>query len=328
MPDLSTKYLNLELKNPIIASSSGLTDTVDKIKDLEAKGCAAVVLKSIYEEEILLEADMEASKMMKNHEMRESFDYIDHHLKGLKINRYIDLINEAKNAVSIPVIASINCSSGHEWTYFAKNIQESGADALELNMFMLPSNPNKTAADIEKNYLEILTKVKSELSMPVAVKTSFYFANLVNMMQKIADTGIDGIVMFNRFYSPDFDIDELNFTRSNVLSTSRELMMPLRWVAMLSDQLQCSIASSTGVHEGEDAIKMLLAGADAVQIASTLYRNGTDKVTDILNKIEEWMTKHEYNSINEFRGKMSIKNIKDPHIWERVQFMKYFSEIK
>jgi dihydroorotate dehydrogenase (fumarate) len=259
--------------------------------------------------------------------MRESFDYIDHHLKGLKINRYIDLINETKKAVSIPVIASINCSSGHEWLYFAKNIEESGADALELNMFILPSNPNKTAEDIEKLYLDILKKVKSEINIPVAVKTSYYFANLSNMMMKIADIGVEGIVMFNRQYSPDFDIDELKITRSNVLSSPRELLLPLRWVALLSDRLNCDIAASTGVHEGTDAIKMLLAGADAVQIASTLYRNGTIQIKKILDDINNWMEKHEYSSISDFKGKMSFKRVENPQNWERVQFMKYFSEL-
>ena len=328
MPDLITKYLGLELKNPIIAASCGFTDTVEKIVELEEKGCSAVVIKSIFEEEILREAEVEAAEMMKNHAMRESFDYIDHHLKGIKVNQYIDLINNAKKAVSIPVFASVNCSSGHEWLYFAKNIEESGADGLELNMFILPSNPNKTAEDIEKLYLDILKKVKSEIKIPVAVKTSYYFANLSNMMIKIADTGVDGIVMFNRHYSPDFDIDEMKITRSNVLSSPRELLLPLRWVALLSDRLNCSIAASTGVHDGEDAIKMLLAGADVVQVASTLYRNGPNQINNILNKIVDWMNKHDYTSINDFRGKMSFKNIENPHSWERVQFMKYFSNYK
>jgi dihydroorotate dehydrogenase (fumarate) len=327
MPNLKTKYLGLELKNPIIAASSGFTDTVDKIVDLEEKGCSAVVLKSIFEEEILREAELEAAEMMKNHEMRESFDYIDHHLKGLKINRYIDLINDAKKAVSIPVIASINCSSGHEWLYFAKNIVESGADAIELNMFILPSNPNKTAQDIEEQYLNILRKVRSEINIPVSVKTSYYFANLSNMMVKIAETGVEGIVMFNRQYSPDFDINELKLTRSNVLSSPKEQLLPLRWIALLSDKLNCSIAASTGIHDGEDAIKMMLAGADVVQLASTLYRNGTSQITNIIKKLEEWMTIHKYDSISDFRGKMSFGNIENPHNWERVQFMKYFSEI-
>jgi dihydroorotate dehydrogenase (fumarate) len=327
MPNLKTKYLGLELKNPIIAASSGFTDTVDKIIDLEEKGCSSIVLKSIFEEEILREAELEAAEMMKNHEMRESFDYIDHHLKGIKINRYINLINDSKNAVSIPIIASINCSSGHEWLYFAKNIEESGADAIELNMFILPSNPNKTAQDIEEQYLNILRKVRSEIKIPVAVKTSYYFANLSNMMLRIAETGIDGIVMFNRQYSPDFDINELKLTRSNVLSSPREQLLPLRWIALLSDKLNCSIAASTGIHDGEDAIKMLLAGADVAQLASTLYRNGTSQITNIIKKIEDWMTIHKYESISDFRGKMSFGNIENPHNWERVQFMKYFSEI-
>jgi len=327
MPDLKTKYLGLELKNPIIAASSGFTDTVDKIVDLEEKGCSAVVIKSIFEEEILREAELEATEMMKNHEMRESFDYIDHHLKGIRINRYVDLINNAKNAVSIPVIASVNCTSGHEWLYFAKNIVESGADALELNMFILPSNPSKTAQDIEEQYLNILRKVKTEINIPVAVKTSYYFANLSNMMLKIADTGVDGIVMFNRQYSPDFDINELKLTRSNVLSSPREQLIPLRWIALLSDKLNCSIAASTGIHDGEDAIKMLLAGADVVQLASTLYRNGTSQVANIIKKLEDWMSIHKYETIEDFRGKMSFGNIENPHNWERVQFMKYFSEI-
>ena len=328
MPELTTKYLGLELKNPVVIASCGFGDSVDKIKDLEQKGAAAVVLKSIFEEEILREAEKEAAEKMQNHEMWETFDYIDHHLKGVRLNRYTDLIADAKKETSIPVIASINCTSNHEWTYFANNIETAGADAIELNIFILPSDPKKNASDIEGTYMDIIKKVRSKVDIPISVKLSYYFSDLANMTAKISKSGINGIVMFNRSYSPDFDIEEQKIVSTNVLSTPDEQLLPLRWIALMSDTLDCSIAASTGVHDGEDAIKMILAGADVVQIASTLYNNGTGQITKILDKIENWMQKHGYETLDDFRGNLSQKNIENPHVWERVQFMKYFSEIR
>jgi len=328
MVNLATKYLGLNLKNPLIVGSSGLTNSVEEIVNLEKKGAAAVVLKSIFEEEILLEHASVMKEVAADDNNLEYYDYFDYKIKNDNINAYIKLIEDTKKAVNIPVIASINCTSAHEWTFFTKKIQSAGADAIELNAFILPSDLNRTAAQNEKIYFDLIEAVKKEVSIPISLKISYYFSNLAATIKKLSETGIAGVVLFNRFYSPDFDIHTQKVVSTHVLSSENDLPISLRWVAIMANRIDCDIAASTGVHDGKALIKQLLAGADAVQTVSALYKNGTSHIQSMLKELESWMEENNYKTIADFKGNMSQENSHDPAAFERVQFMKYFGEMK
>ena len=328
MANLSTSYMGFTLKNPIIVGSSGLTNSVENIVEIEKNGAAAVVLKSLFEEQI----NHLIAKTM--HNQGESFsypeadDYISNYTRDNDIDNYIKLIKGAKEAVDIPIIASINCISSADWVTFANKIEGAGADGLELNIFILPSDPKRDAAQNEAVYFDIIEKVKKEVTIPVAIKISSYFSGLANMALKLSWTGIKGMVLFNRFFSPDIDIDNFKVTATNVFSTPDELDMSLRWVAMLSSRLHCDVAASTGIHDGKAVIKQLLAGAKAVQIASVLYKKDFSVIGGMLKDLEAWMDKHGFENLDPVIGKMSIKEVENPAAFERVQFMKHFSGIE
>ena len=324
MVDLSTQYLGLNLKNPVIAGSSGLTNSVKSIQDLEQSGAGAVVLKSIFEEEIAFEYEDILKEASEEGVNLDQFDYYDFHIKGEKLDKYTTLIEDSKKSVSIPVIASINCVYSHEWTSFAKQLQTAGADALELNMFFLPSEFDRTTEEKEKAYFQIIEKVQKEVSLPIALKISYYFSNLGPMIQQLSETGIAGLVLFNRFYSPDFDIDKMEVVSSNVFSAPSDLPISLRWIAIMAERVSCDLAASTGVHDGAALIKQLLAGANAVQLASILYKSGKGQIAEMLKTLEDWMGHKGFNTLDDFRGKMSQAKSSDPAAYERVQFMKYF----
>jgi len=330
MADLSTTYMGLKLKNPIIAASSGLTKTVENVIELEKNGAAAVVLKSLFEEQIKYEVSKTYNQSGHDtpYAYAEADDYITNYAKDYSIGEYLKLIRECKEAVSIPIIASVNCVSSHEWTSFAKKIQDAGVDALELNMFILPSDPSRDGEENQKIYLEIIQKVIKEISIPLSIKISHYFSGLANFALKLSWTGIKGMVLFNRFFSPDIDIESMKVTASNVFSTKEELAISLRWVAILSDKVHCDLAASTGVHDGESAIKQLIAGAKAVQCATTLYKNGFGRIGEMLKDIESWMDRHNYDKLDDFMGKLSYKHAENPAPYERVQFMKHFAGIE
>ncbi|MGE0088662.1 MAG: dihydroorotate dehydrogenase-like protein [Bacteroidales bacterium] len=322
MNKLETTYLGLKLKNPIIVGSSGLTNSVEKIKKLETKGAGAVVLKSLFEEQIR----MDAEKLGTHSDYPEAADYINYYLKNNSVQEYLDLIKEAKAAVSIPVIASINCVTSKDWIDFAKKIELAGADALEVNVYVLPIDRNVSSEKYEGIYLELAEKLKKILTIPFAFKLSFYFSNLVGLVQKLH---VPGVVLFNRLYSPDIDINTMKFTSADVFSSPADLRYSLRWVGIVSSTVaKVDIAASTGVHDGSAVIKQILAGATAVQVCSTLYKNGIDYLETMIKEVEAWMSKNGYKSISEFRGKMSFSKIEDPQIYERSQFMKYFSSIQ
>jgi dihydroorotate dehydrogenase (fumarate) len=329
MAILTTQYMGLTLKNPIIVGSSGLTNSVDNIIKIEQSGAGAVVLKSLFEEQIRYEvskaltADDESMSFYP-----EAMDYISNYSKDHKINTYLDLIRDSKKAVDIPVIASINCVSATEWISFAKRIQEAGADALELNVFILPSDPNHGAEENEKLYFNLVENVLKQVTIPVSLKISYYFSGLAKFTRQLSWTGIKGMVLFNRFFSPDIDIDNFKVTSSHVFSAPEELAISLRWVAMLSDLLHCDISASTGVHDGKAVIKQLLAGAKTVQVTSVLYKEGFSKIGAMLMELEEWMKKHNFASVDDFRGKMSYKSTENPAAYERMQFMKHFAGIE
>jgi len=325
MVDLSTKYLGMTLKNPIIVGSSDLTNSVQSIRDLEAHGAAAVVLKSVFEEEIAFEYEDVLKEASADGFNIEQFDYYDFHLKGQKLNQYTALIQESKQSVAIPVIASVNCVYSYEWTSFAKRLQAAGADALELNMFFLPSEFGRTSEEKEKAYFQIIEKIQKEVTIPIALKISYYFSNLGPMIQRLSESGIDALVLFNRFYSPDFDIEKMEVIPSNVFSSPSDLAISLRWIAIMAERVSCDLAASTGVHDGEALIKQILAGASAVQVVSTVYKNGNRRIGEMLQTLESWMEKKGYSSLGDFRGKMSQAKSRNPASYERMQFMKYFA---
>ncbi len=330
MADLSTNYLGLTLKNPVIASSSTLTSEIDKIKELEKSGVSAVVLRSIFEEEITLEANKFIVNAVKEGYNEGLFDYYDKKVKQNNVADYLKLIKDAKAAVDIPVIASINCKSNHEWIYFAKKIENAGADALELNMFFLPSWSKRTVEENEKLYFDIVNKVLKQISIPVTLKVSHYFSDLETILYKLSKTGIKGLILFNKFFTPDYDIETEKMTQNYVYSSLQDIVLPLSWISIISGILRkekdnnCNLVASTGIHDGEGTIKQILVGADAVQIASTLYINGFEQVSKILNTLESWMEKKGYTSLNDFKGKLSIDPAQNAEQYERIQFMKYF----
>ena len=325
MADLSVNYLGLRLKNPIVVASCGLTDSVKKIEYLESKGVAAVVLKLLFEEEIIIEME-EANHSMTNRPFvfPETLDYMDSVGKKDLLQNYLDLIREAKSAVKIPIIASINCVTSQKWIYFAREIEDAGADALELNLFFLPSDKKRGEREIAEITNEVITKVKGRVSLPLSLKISPYQSNLMNYIESIDKKGINGIVLFNRSWSPDIDIHNFVITSGYVLTSPANMGNTLRWVSIASRRVNCDIAASTGIHDGEGLIKQLLAGATVVQVASTLYINGPSYLSEMLDVLHNWMMDNEFNSLDEIRGRMSQANSGNPASWERVQFMKHF----
>jgi len=326
MANLNTTYLGLKLKNPIIASSSGLTNSIQDIKEFEEKGASAVVLKSIFEEEIRIQMEKDLVNMNKDSFLYpETMDYYDNYAEDDELTKYLKLIRDAKNAVKIPIIASINCVSADKWPYYAEIIQDAGADALELNVFVMPSDLNKTSEQNEKVYFDIIKEVKKYAKIPISLKISYYSSNLAAFIKKLSETGIQGIVLFNRFYSPDIDINNLDITSTHVTSSPAEISISLRWIGIMHNRVQCDLAASTGIHDGSAIIKQILAGANAVQIASAFYKNGKGIIPAMLDDLSNWMDQKGYKTLDDFRGKLSHDKTQNPAAYERVQFMKYFS---
>ncbi len=322
MTDLTTKYLGLTLVNPLIVSSSGLTDSVEKIIELEKIGAGGVVLKSLFEEQIMFEAGRYSGYS----EYPEAADYINSYTKDHSVGNYLSLIEEAKKAVNIPVIASVNCITSSEWVDFSKKIENAGADALEVNVFYLPTDKEVGPEDFEKVYLELAEKLRNRVSIPVVFKLGRQFSNLLNIANRLYHRKINGIVLFNRFYEPDIDTDRLKLVPAEVFSLPSEIRQTLRWVGVVSGRIRgIDIAASTGVHDGKAAIKLLLAGAAAVQVCSVLYKNGTGYLGSMLADIRKWMETNNFSSIQDFKGTLNYGNVRDPSIYERSQFIKYFS---
>ena len=322
MVDLTTTYMGLTLKNPVIIGSCGLTNSTDKIKALENNGAAAVVLKSIFEEQILMEGN--SIKHGQVSHVEES-DYIHYYTRQHNLDEYLKLVENTKKEVSIPIIASINCISASEWTAFAKRIQDAGADALELNIFIMPGDRNQKGEEIEQLYFNIINEVRKVVTLPLAVKIGFYFSGLANTIFNLSTRKINAIVLFNRFYQPDIDLEKMEIVSADVFSTPQENALPLRWVGMMSGEVKCDLAATTGIHDGTAVIKNLLAGAKAVQIATAVYKNGPEYINVMLRQITDWMTKNNYNSLQKIIGKLAQEKIKDPVLYERSQFMRYFS---
>jgi dihydroorotate dehydrogenase (fumarate) len=327
--DLSTTYMGLKLANPVIAASSGMTGNLESIIRIEKNGAAAVVLKSIFEEEILLDLNRQLKEAQQNpmiySGLSETLDYLDLHIREKNLDDYLKLIKQAKKSVSIPVIGSINCVSYEDWTYFTRRIEEAGADGLELNLFLNPADfENK---EFEKAYFRIIEKVLAEVSIPVSIKISRYFTRMGLSVKALSETGISGIVMFNRFFTPDIDLDTLSLVPGKLFTTPEDISETLRWIAIMSGRVSCDLAASTGIHTGEGVIKMLLAGASVTQVASTLYMNGPDQITRILKVMQRWMEEKGFDTVEKLRGIVSRQYEGNPAAFERMQFMKHFSEI-
>jgi dihydroorotate dehydrogenase (fumarate) len=328
MTDLSVKYMGLYLKNPVILSASVLTSSVEKVKKLAQNNAAAVVLNSIFEEQIIGEASSISKSGGSINTSVASDDYINYYVKQNSLNNYLKLIEECKKNTDIPVIASVNCISPKSWTEYAASIENAGADALEMNIYILPFDEKKKGDDIEKVYFKIINEVKKKINIPIAVKIGYHFSSIANTIVGLSRTGIKGLVLFNRFMNLDIDIEKMKISAKNILSSPDEIYRSIRWIGLLYDNVSCDLAASTGIHDGAGIIKSLLAGAAAVEIASAVIKNGPGHINTMLDQLKAWMSKHGYNSINDFRGKMSDTKVKNPQVYERAQFMKYYSDYK
>lgn len=324
MIDLSTTYAGLKMKSPVIVSSSGLTNSVERIKKIALAGAGGVVIKSLFEEQIM----HEVSNLSAGSDYPEAEDYIRTYARENSLESYLSVIKGAKEEVNIPIIASINCVSANEWMDFAGKIEGAGADALELNIYFLPIDKDKDPREYEKVYLDLVSSVKNKTSLPLIVKLGSGFSNITWMVNQLYLRGAAAVVLFNRFYVPDINTKDLSFESSEVLSSPADLRNSLRWIGIVSSQVgQIDLASSTGVHSGIAVIKQILAGATAVQVCSVLYRNGIDYLRDMISEMKRWMEKHHYEALGDFRGKLNYNSLDDPSIYERAQFIKYFSQM-
>ena len=325
MENLTTKYLGLTLKSPLIISSSGLTSTVGHLKEAEENGAGAVVLKSLFEEQINYYVNSVASSQG----YPEADDYLSNYIHSNSVDSYLDLIRKARKNLTIPVIPSINCFTARGWTGFAKKMEEAGADALEINVFFMPTDRKKSSADSEKLYFDLIENLKKSVKIPLVLKIGFRFSNILYMIDQFYIRGIEGVVMFNRYYEPDIDINKMEIIPASILSQENERRYVLRWIGMASAQdIKIDISASTGVHTGQDALKYLLAGADTVQVCSVLYTKGIPYIKKMNLQISDWMTLNKFKTIDEFRGRLNYLNYEKPTVFERNQFMKYFSSFE
>jgi dihydroorotate dehydrogenase (fumarate) len=324
MADLTTTYMGLKLKNPLVASPSPLTEKVDHIRKMEAAGISAVVLYSLFEEQIIHESlELDHFLTHGTESFHEAMSYFPNTGKfSLAPEAYLEHIQKVKQAVSIPVIGSLNGVSSGGWTSYAHKIQEAGADALELNLYFLPTDLALTSRELEDNYVELVSSVRSQISIPLAVKLSPFFTALPNLADRLVKAGANSLVLFNRFYQPDFNLQEMEVHPNLVLSTSHELRLPLRWIAILYGKVQADFALTSGVHTAEDAVKAVLAGASVAMTTSSLLKYGVNHAVELVGGFETWMHEHEYTSVEQMRGAMSQQAVAEPAAFERANYMK------
>ena len=322
--DLSTSYLGLHLKNPLVPSASPLTRAVDSMKRLEDAGAAAVVMHSIFEEQIEHEAaELDHYLSSGTESFAEALSYLPEASEYfLGPEEYVKELAKAKESLSIPVIASLNGISTGGWIQYAKKFEDAGADAIELNVYYIPADPLMTGADVEQRYIDVLQAVKATVKIPVAIKLSPYFSSMSHMARRLDEAGADGMVLFNRFYQPDVDIEALEVVPNVQLSTSQSLRLPLRWIGILFGRVNASLAATSGVHTAQDAIKLIMAGADVTMLCSSLLLHGPKHLTEVLTGLDRWMQDHEYVSVQQMRGSMSQKSVADPSAFERANYMK------
>jgi dihydroorotate dehydrogenase (fumarate) len=324
MIDLTTTYLGLKLPSPLVVSASPLSRDIDGICRLEDAGAAAVVLYSLFEEQLRQEEiDLQYHLSAGTESFAESLTYFPQPSEfHTGPEGYLNHIRKAKASVGMPIIASLNGSTLGGWTKFAGEIERAGADAIECNIYYIPTDPKLTAEDVEKTYLDIVRAVKSTVTIPVAVKLSPFFSNFTNMAHRLDDAGADGLVLFNRFYQPDIDLEELEIRPNVLLSSQQALRLPLTWIGILSGRLKASLAATSGVHTAEDVVKLLMVGANVTMLCSSLMRHGINHLRHVEREVREWMEEHEYESVQQMQGSMSQIRCPDPGAFERAQYMR------
>ncbi len=322
--NLSTTYLGLKLKTPLVPSASPLSEEIDTIREMEDAGAAAVVLYSLFEEQLRMERhELHRALTQGTYSYAESLTYFPEPAEfNLGPEEYLNHIRKAKSAVNIPIIASLNGTSLGGWTDFAKQIEQAGADALELNVYYVPTDLTLTGEQVEQTYVDILKAVKSSVKIPVALKLSPFFSNMANMAKKLDEAGADALVLFNRFYQPDINLEDLEVKPSVILSTPYALRLPLTWIGLLYGRVKLSLAATSGVHQAEDVIKLLMVGANVTQLCSVLLRYGVNQIRAIEADIKHWMEEHEYESVQQMIGSMSQINCQQPAAFERAQYIK------
>jgi dihydroorotate dehydrogenase (fumarate) len=324
MPDLTTTYLGLKLKNPLVASASPLSKKMDTVRRIEDAGAAALVMYSLFEEQITHESqELDHYLERGTDTFAESLSYFpDLNYYNLGPEPYLEHLHIIKQAVSIPVIGSLNGISSGGWVEYAHRIEQAGADALELNIYYLPTDSDLSGAELEEDYVQLVRDVRAKVKLPIAVKLSPYFTALPNMARRFVEAGANALVLFNRFYQPDFDLEELEVVPNLVLSTSHDLRLPLRWIAILYGRIQADFALTSGVHTAQDVLKAMMAGANVAMMTSTLLENGVGRIMHILTDLQEWMEEHEYESIEQMRGSMSQQAVAEPAAFERANYIK------
>ena len=324
MVDLKTTYLGLSLKNPLVASASALSKKTSYVRKMEDAGISAVVMYSLFEEQIMHDSLAFNYYMERGTDrFAESLDYFpDLERYNVGPDQYLEQIRKNKEAVDIPVIGSLNGVSNSGWIEYAQKMAEAGADALELNTYYIPTNMDLSAQQVEENYVELVRAVSESVEIPVAVKLSPFFTALPNLIKRLTDAGADGFVLFNRFIQPDLDIENMEVDTTLHLSTSAELLLPLRWMALLFGRIDADLALTSGVHTGVDLVKSVIAGANVAMVASEFVANGVARATDMLAEMENWMTAYEYSSVEQMRGSMSQKTVENPAAFERANYMK------
>jgi len=330
MTDLSTTYLGLNLKNPLVASASPLSKKVDRARKLEEAGIAAIVMYSLFEEQIIHETlELDHYMNVGSESYAEAMSYLpDGGLYAIRPEKYLDHVSTLKKALKIPVIGSLNGVSKGGWTSYARKIEEAGADALELNMYFIATDLEMTSRDVEDTQVDLVAEVKSAIKIPLAVKISPFVTSLPNFVKRLVDAGADGLVLFNRFYQPDFDLDELEIIHSLDLSTSSDLRLPLRWISILHGKVDADFALTSGVHSHTDVLKAMMAGAKIAMTASNLLHNGEQAIGPILSELEAWMQEREYESIQQMQGSMSQQSVKEPAAFERANYMKVLNSFR
>jgi dihydroorotate dehydrogenase (fumarate) len=330
MIDLTTKYMGLALRTPLVASASPLSQELDSIRRLEDAGASAIVLYSLFEEQLRHEAlELDERLDSGTESFAESITYFPRPAEfRLGPEGYLNHIRRAKETVGIPIIASLNGASVGGWTQYARQMEQAGADALECNIYSIPTDMDKSSADVEKAYLDIVQSVKSVVKIPVAVKISPFFSNMANMAKRLDEAGANGLVLFNRFYQPDIDLDSLEIVPNVLLSAPQALRLPLTWVGILFGKIKANLAATSGIHGPEDVIKMLMVGADITMLCSTLLRNGVTHLRFIERGLYEWMDSHEYESVSQMKGSMSQLRCADPAAFERAQYMRAVKSVQ
>jgi dihydroorotate dehydrogenase (fumarate) len=328
--NLSTVYLGLKLKNPIVASASPLSRSMDSMHRLEDAGASAIVMHSLFEEQIIHESEsLDHYKSAGTESFAEALTYFpdtgDYHFAP---EEYLELVAKASNKLEIPVIASLNGITSGGWTEYAKKIEGAGASALELNVYYIPTDGIMSGVDVENRYIDVLKQIRNAVKIPVAIKLSPFFSSIPNIAQRLAKEGAAGLVLFNRFYQPDIDLDELDVKPGVELSNSYANRLPMRWIGILFGKVQASLAATSGVHTAEDVLKLIMAGADVTMMCSALLMHGPDYIGKVLKEIERWMLEHEYESVEQMKGSLSHKSIADPSAYERANYMKALNRYK